>query len=59
MVTRFFSYICTDKTNDRYDPSLFLQILAVVSVRFAWRETAQPNLFNDAGLPAYPFMLIR
>ena len=38
---------------------LFLQILAVVSVRFAWRETAQPNLFNDAGLPAYPFMLIR
>ncbi len=30
---------------------------APVSVRFAWRETAQPNLFNDAGLPAYPFRL--
>lgn len=32
-------------------------VLAPVSVRFAWRETAQPNLFNDAGLPAYPFQL--
>lgn len=30
---------------------------APVAVRFAWRETAQPNLFNDAGLPAYPFRL--
>ena len=30
---------------------------APVAVRFAWRETAQPNLFNDAGLPAYPFKL--
>ncbi len=28
-----------------------------VSVRFAWRETAQPNLFNSAGLPAFPFCL--
>jgi len=24
-------------------------------VRFAWAETAQPNLCNDAGLPAEPF----
>lgn len=30
---------------------------APTAVRFAWRETAQPNLFNDAGLPAYPFKL--
>ncbi|MCR4860165.1 MAG: sialate O-acetylesterase [Bacteroidales bacterium] len=27
------------------------------AVRFAWRETAQPNLYNSAGLPAYPFQL--
>lgn len=26
-----------------------------VAVRFAWDETAQPNLFNRAGLPAEPF----
>ena len=26
-----------------------------VSVRFAWNETAQPNLANKAGLPAVPF----
>ena len=26
-----------------------------VAVRFAWDETAQPNLFNQAGLPAEPF----
>ena len=26
-----------------------------VAVRFAWDETAQPNLFNGAGLPAVPF----
>jgi len=26
-----------------------------VAVRFAWRETANPNLVNDAGLPAVPF----
>lgn len=25
------------------------------AVRFAWDESAQPNLFNKAGLPAYPF----
>ncbi|PWK27641.1 sialate O-acetylesterase [Arcicella aurantiaca] len=25
------------------------------SVRFAWDETAKPNLFNQAGLPARPF----
>lgn len=26
-----------------------------VAVRFAWRETATPNLVNSAGLPAVPF----
>ena len=26
-----------------------------VAARFAWREAAQPNLVNDAGLPAGPF----
>jgi sialate O-acetylesterase len=26
-----------------------------LNVRFAWDETAQPNLFNRAGLPAAPF----
>jgi len=26
-----------------------------VAVRFAWDETAQPNLINGAGLPAEPF----
>jgi sialate O-acetylesterase len=25
------------------------------AVRFAWDETAQPNFFNGAGLPAEPF----
>jgi sialate O-acetylesterase len=25
------------------------------AVRFAWHQLAQPNLFNDAGLPAEPF----
>jgi sialate O-acetylesterase len=25
------------------------------AVRFAWDESAQPNLFNQAGLPAEPF----
>jgi sialate O-acetylesterase len=25
------------------------------AVRFAWYETAQPNLCNSAGLPAEPF----
>lgn len=29
---------------------------APVSVRFAWHETARPNLINAAGLPAYPFL---
>lgn len=29
------------------------------AVRFAWHEVAQPNLFNDADLPAYPFSLSR
>jgi sialate O-acetylesterase len=26
-----------------------------VAVRFAWRDDAQPNLANKAGLPASPF----
>jgi len=26
-----------------------------VAVRFAWSEVAQPNLFNQSGLPAVPF----
>jgi sialate O-acetylesterase len=26
-----------------------------VAVRFAWHETAEPNLFNKTGLPASPF----
>lgn len=26
-----------------------------VNIRFAWNETAMPNLFNAAGLPAVPF----
>ncbi|MDE1193580.1 MAG: sialate O-acetylesterase [Arachidicoccus sp.] len=26
-----------------------------VNARFAWDEAAQPNLFNEAGLPAIPF----
>jgi len=26
-----------------------------VNVRFGWKETAQPNLFNSDGLPASPF----
>jgi sialate O-acetylesterase len=26
-----------------------------VAVRFAWNDSAQPNLFNGAGLPASPF----
>jgi len=30
-------------------------IIAPVAVRFAWDETAQPNLCNRAGLPAEPF----
>jgi sialate O-acetylesterase len=31
------------------------QVTRPVAVRFAWRETAMPNLFNKAGLPAVPF----
>lgn len=26
-----------------------------VAVRFAWRDDAEPNLLNKAGLPASPF----
>jgi sialate O-acetylesterase len=26
-----------------------------VAVRFAWRDDAEPNLMNKAGLPASPF----
>ena len=33
------------------------EVPAPVAVRFAWRETALPNLFNSDGLPAYPFCL--
>jgi sialate O-acetylesterase len=31
------------------------QVNAPTAVRFAWDETAQPNLFNKEGLPAAPF----
>lgn len=31
------------------------QVAAPVGVRFAWDESAQPNLVNGAGLPALPF----
>lgn len=31
------------------------QVKKPVNARFAWNEAAQPNLFNDAGLPAEPF----
>ncbi len=30
-------------------------VTAPVAVRFAWNETATPNLVNSAGLPAIPF----
>ncbi len=30
-------------------------VLQPTTVRFAWNEAAQPNLFNAAGLPAGPF----
>jgi sialate O-acetylesterase len=26
-----------------------------VALRFAWKEDAEPNLFNKAGLPAEPY----
>ena len=32
-----------------------LEVAAPKQVRFAWHETAQPNLVNAAGLPAQPF----
>jgi len=32
-----------------------LNITNPTAVRFAWDETAKPNLFNQAGLPARPF----
>jgi sialate O-acetylesterase len=31
------------------------QVAKPVAVRFAWSKTAEPNLFNKAGLPASPF----
>jgi sialate O-acetylesterase len=31
------------------------QVEEPVAVRFAWTDTAEPNLFNTAGLPASPF----
>jgi sialate O-acetylesterase len=31
------------------------EVAKPVSVRFAWHESAQPNLINKAGLPAVPF----
>lgn len=31
------------------------QVKEPVAVRFAWENTARPNLFNGAGLPASPF----
>ena len=30
-------------------------VIAPTQVQFGWDETAQPNLFNKAGLPAIPF----
>jgi len=32
-------------------------VKAPIAVRFAWAETAQPNLCNAAGLPAEPFCI--
>lgn len=31
------------------------QVAKPVAVRFAWNDTAEPNLFNQEGLPASPF----
>jgi sialate O-acetylesterase len=31
------------------------EVTKPVAVRFAWNESAQPNFFNQAGLPALPF----
>ena len=33
------------------------EVAKPAAVRFAWRETAQPNLYNSLMLPAYPFIL--
>lgn len=41
----------TDRTITLTSP----QVPAPVAVRFAWHETASPNLVNRAGLPAVPF----
>ena len=30
-------------------------VAQIAAVRFAWVETAEPNLANKEGLPAYPF----
>ncbi|MDI9365493.1 MAG: sialate O-acetylesterase [Flavobacterium sp.] len=34
------------------------QVTKPTQVRFAWNETAQPNLFNVEGLPALPFRTV-
>ena len=31
------------------------EVASPVAVRFGWESTAEPNLFNEAGLPASPF----
>lgn len=31
------------------------ELPAPVAVRFAWNQTARPNLMNKEGLPALPF----
>ena len=31
------------------------QVAEPVAVRYGWRDDAEPNLFNSAGLPASPF----
>lgn len=31
------------------------KVAAPVALRFAWKEDAQPNLFNNVGLPAEPY----
>jgi sialate O-acetylesterase len=33
------------------------KVLQPVTIRFGWREAAQPNLFNKEGLPASSFIL--
>lgn len=34
-------------------------VVAPVAARLGWHENAQPNLVNDAGLPAVPFRPLR